>query len=246
MLLNPVNLPTSTQRLPQQTMSRHLQKDVDSIHHRLLSLFGVVEQMIDKAVRALCEQKVDLAAEVIATDHEVNQAEVEIEEECLKILALHQPVAIDLRRVASVFKINSDIERIADLACNIAERAHCMHQQPYFPIPDELPLMAKQASKMVRMALDSFVEGDVKLAKQVIQMDTIVDQANLDVIEELQSLMKQDSNLVEPALHCFSASRHLERIADHAENIAEDVIYFVDGEIIRHRHDDEIYNVEKK
>ena len=227
-------------------MSRHLQKDVDSIHHRLLSLFGVVEQMIDKAVRALCEQKVDLAAEVIATDHEVNQAEVEIEEECLKILALHQPVAIDLRRVASVFKINSDIERIADLACNIAERAHCMHQQPYFPIPDELPLMAKQASKMVRMALDSFVEGDVKLAKQVIQMDTIVDQANLDVIEELQSLMKQDSNLVEPALHCFSASRHLERIADHAENIAEDVIYFVDGEIIRHRHDDEIYNVEKK
>ena len=227
-------------------MSRHLQKDVDVIHHRLLTLFGVVEQMIDKAVRALCEQKVDLAAEVIATDHEVNQAEVEIEEECLKILALHQPVAIDLRRVACVFKINSDIERIADLACNVAERAHCMHQQPYFPIPDELPLMAKQASKMVRMSLDSFVEGDVELAKQVIQMDAVVDRANLAVIEELQGLMRQDSNLVESALHCFSASRHLERIADHAENIAEDVIYFVDGEIIRHRHDDEIYNVEKK
>ena len=227
-------------------MSRHLQKDVDVIHHRLLALFGVVEQMIDKAVRALCEQKVELAAEVIATDHEVNQAEVEIEEECLKILALHQPVALELRRVASVFKINSDIERIADLACNIAERAHCMHQQPYFPIPDELPLMAKQASKMVRMALDSFVEGDVELAKKVIQMDTIVDEANLEVIEELQGLMKQDSNLVESALHCFSASRHLERIADHAENIAEDVIYFVDGEIVRHRHNDEIYDVEKK
>lgn len=227
-------------------MSRHLQKDVDGIHNRLLTLFGVVEQMIDKAVRALCEQKVDLAAEVIATDHEVNQAEVEIEEECLKILALHQPVAIDLRRVACVFKINSDIERIADLACNIAERAHCMHQQPYFPIPDELPLMAKQASKMVRMSLDSFVEGDVELAKKVIQMDATVDEANLAVIKELQGLMKQDSNLVESALHCFSASRHLERIADHAENIAEDVIYFVDGEIIRHRHDEEIYNVEKK
>ena len=227
-------------------MSRHLQKDVDAIHHRLLTLFGVVEQMIDKAVRALCEQKVDLAAEVIATDHEVNQAEVEIEEECLKILALHQPVAVDLRRVACVFKINSDIERIADLACNVAERAHCMHQHPYFPIPDELPLMAKQASKMVRMSLDSFVEGDVELAKKVIQMDAVVDEANLAVIDELQGLMKQDSNLVESALHCFSASRHLERIADHAENIAEDVIYFVDGEIIRHRHDDEIYNVEKK
>lgn len=226
-------------------MSRHLQKDVDSIHRRLLALFGVVEQMIDKAVRALCEQKVELAAEVIATDHEVNQAEVEIEEECLKVLALHQPVAFDLRRVASVFKINSDIERIADLACNIAERARCMHKQPYFPIPDELPLMAKQASKMVRMALDSFVEADVDLAKQVIQMDASVDSANLHVIGELQNLMKQDKNLVESALHCFSASRHLERIADHAENIAEDVIYFVDGEIIRHRHEDEIYNTDR-
>ena len=226
-------------------MSRHLQKDVDSIHRRLLALFGVVEQMIDKAVRALCEQKVELAAEVIATDHEVNQAEVEIEEECLKVLALQQPVAFDLRRVASVFKINSDIERIADLACNIAERARCMHKQPYFPIPDELPLMAKQASKMVRMALDSFVEADVDLAKQVIQMDASVDSANLHVIDELQNLMKQDKNLVESALHCFSASRHLERIADHAENIAEDVIYFVDGEIIRHRHEDEIYNTDR-
>ncbi|MCL4161600.1 UNVERIFIED_CONTAM: hypothetical protein GTU68_064423 [Idotea baltica] len=202
-----------------------------------MALFGIVEQMIDKAVRALCEQKVELADEVIATDHDVNQTEVEIEEDCLKILALHQPVAADLRRVASVFKINSDIERIADLACNIAERARCMHQHPYFPIPDELPVMAKQACKMVRMALDSFVEGDVRLAKKVIQMDAAVDGANLSVIEELQELMKQDSGLVEAALHCFSASRHLERIADHAENIAEDVIYFVDGEIIRHRHE---------
>ena len=226
-------------------MSRHFEKDVDSIHRRLLTLFGVVEQMIDKAVRALCEQKVELAVEVITTDQEVNQAEVEIEEECLKLLALHQPVAVELRRVACVFKINSDIERIADLACNIAERAHCMHQQPYFPIPDELPMMAKQASKMVRMALDSFVEGDVELAKQVIQLDSSVDKANLAVIKELQGLMKQDKELVVPALHCFSASRHLERIADHAENIAEDVIYFVDGEIIRHRHGDEIYNTEE-
>ncbi len=218
-------------------MSRHLQKDVDFIHRRLMALFGIVEQMIDKAVRALCEQKVELADEVIATDHDVNQTEVEIEEDCLKILALHQPVAADLRRVASVFKINSDLERIADLACNIAERARCMHQHPYFPIPDQLPVMAKQASKMVRMALDSFVEGDVGLAKEVIRMDAAVDGANLLVIEELQELMKQDRGLVEAALHCFSASRHLERIADHAENIAEDVIYFVDGEIIRHRHE---------
>lgn len=218
-------------------MSKHLQRDVESIHRRMMALFGIVEQMIDKASRALCEQRVELVTEVIANDRKVNQTEVSIEEECLKILALHQPVAADLRRVATLLKVNSDLERIADLACNIAERAQCMHLHPYFPIPDRLPGMAQQASQMVRMALDSFVEADALLAKQVIQMDVSVDDDNLSVILELQSLMMQDSSLVEPALHCFSASRHLERIADHAENIAEDVIYFVDGDIVRHRHE---------
>ncbi|MEL7497908.1 MAG: phosphate signaling complex protein PhoU [Planctomycetota bacterium] len=218
-------------------MSKHLQKDVDAIHRRMMALFGIVEQMIDKAVRALCEQKVEMAKQVIATDAEVNETEVAIEEECLKILALHQPVAADLRRVATLLKINSDLERIADLACNIAERAQCLHKHPYFPIPDRLPEMARQSSLMVRLALDSFVDGDLELAKKVIQMDASVDSANLEIIQELRSLMQQGKELVEPALHCFSASRHLERIADHAENIAEDVIYFVDGEIIRHRHD---------
>lgn len=217
-------------------MSKHLQNDVDLIHSRLMSLFGIVEQMVDKAVRALCEQRVELANEVIQSDDLVNQAEVEIEEECLKILALHQPVAADLRRVTTVLKINSDLERIADLGCNIAERAQCMHEHPYFPIPDQLPDMVRQATTMVRLALDAFVDSDAALAKKVIQLDIAVDDHNLAVIEELQSLMRQDSELVEPALHCFSASRHVERIADHAENIAEDVIYLVDGEIVRHRH----------
>lgn len=217
-------------------MSKHLQNDVELLHRRLMSVFGIVEQMIDKAVRALCEQHVELADEVIATDTQVNQAEVEIEEDCLKILALHQPVAADLRRVTTVLKINSDLERIADLACNIAERAQCMHEHPYFPIPNQLPEMVRQSTTMVRLALDSFVDSDVALAKQVISLDAAVDANNLAVINELQSLMKQDSSLVVPALHCFSASRHVERIADHAENIAEDVIYLVEGEIIRHRH----------
>lgn len=217
-------------------MSKHLQKDVDQLHARLMSLFGVVEQMVDKAVRALCEQRGEMANEVIQSDHQVNQTEVEIEEECLKILALHQPVAADLRRVTTVLKINSDLERIADLGCNIAERAQCMHEHPYFPIPDQLPDMVRQATTMVRLALDAFVDSDTTLAKKVIQLDAAVDDFNLAVIEELQLLMKQDSNLVVPALHCFSASRHVERIADHAENIAEDVIYLVDGDIVRHRH----------
>lgn len=217
-------------------MSKHLQRDVDDLQRSLMLLFGIVEQMIDKAVRALCEQRVELADEVINTDTRVNQVEVEIEEDCLKILALHQPVAADLRRVTTVLKINTELERIADLACNIAERAQCMHEHPYFPIPEELNPMVRQATMMVRLALNSFVESDLSLAKKVIQLDATVDDFNLSVILELKSLMKQDSELVEPALHCFSASRHVERIADHAENIAEDVIYLVDGEIVRHRH----------
>jgi phosphate transport system protein len=160
------------------------------------------------------------------------------EEECLKILALHQPVAADLRRIATVLKINSDLERIADLACNIAERAQNMHEQPYFPIPDQLPEMVSVAKSMVRMALDAFVNSDSSLAKQVTVTDKIVDDHNLAVIEELQSLMASDPKSVVAALHCFSAARHIERIADHAENIAEDIIYMIDGEIIRHRHFD--------
>ena len=218
-------------------MSKHLQNDVDLLHRRLMALFGVVEQMADKSVRALCEKHVELAQEVIDTDPKVNETEVEIEEDCLKILALHQPVAADLRRVATVLKINSDLERIADLACNIAERARCMHQHAYFPIPDQLTSMVRQSTLMVKMALDSFVNSDVDLAKRVIQLDQSVDDYNLAVINDLTELMQQDQQYVEPALHCFSASRHVERIADHAENIAEDVIYLVDGDIVRHRHE---------
>jgi len=217
-------------------MARHLQIDVDRLHGQLMLVFGIVEQMIDKAVQGLCEQELQLASEVIETDDQVNQLEVEIEEECLKILALHQPVAGDLRRIATVLKINSDLERIADLACNIAERAQNMHEHPYFPIPDQLPEMVNLSKSMVKMALDAFVNSDTSLAKQVIVSDRKVDEYNLAVIHELQGLMASDPKLVVSALHCFSGVRHIERIADHAENIAEDVIYMIDGEIIRHNH----------
>lgn len=217
-------------------MSKHFHRDVQQIHASLMKLFGVVEKMIDDSTRALVEQRLDLVDLVIGLDTQVNQMEVEIEEDCLKILALHQPFAADLRRISTVIKINIDLERVADLACNIAERAHSMHQFAYFPIPEQLSPMVHQATQMIRMSLDAFVNSDIELAKQVIQSDQAVDEYNLTVISELRDLMKQDSSLVEPALHCFSASRHIERIADHAENIAEDVIYLVDGDIVRHQH----------
>ena len=216
----------------------HLQRDIDGIHQRLLQMSGTVERMIDKATRALINRTPELAMEVIRTDDEVNRTEVEIEEECLKILALHQPVAGDLRRISTLIKINASLERIADLACNIAERSQQMQEHLYFPSHEEMEKMVDLATEMVRMSLDAFVRADSAIAAQVIHIDHRLDQLNRIVIDELLGLMKEDASLVEPALHCFSAARHIERIGDQAENIAEDVIYLVDGDIIRHKHSD--------
>lgn len=217
-------------------MSKHLERDLEKLNLQLLALFGNVEQMIDLATRALSERKTDYVETVINTDKLINDMEVSIEEDCLKILALHQPVALNLRRITTIIKINVDLERMADLACNIAERARDLHEYPFFPIPERMPGMAQKTAEMVRMSIDAFVGSDARLAKNVIQCDESVDADNHQIITELRELMKSESSLVEPALHCFSASRHIERLADHAENIAEDVVYFVDGDIVRHKH----------
>lgn len=217
-------------------MSIQFEKEIERVNRDILSMAGNVEQMIRNSIRALCERKFELVSEVLKTDHLVDEAEVEIEQICLNLLLLHQPMASQLRRVSTILKINSDLERIADLACNISERADCLREYPYFPAPDELPLMAENAVSMVRMALDSFVDMDTSVATEVIQKDRIVDDQNRQIIIELKGLMQSDYSLIEPALHCFSASRHIERIADHAENIAEDVIYLIDAKIVRHQH----------
>lgn len=220
-------------------MSKHLQRDLEKLNRKLMSNFADVEKMINLAKEALCNQKIELVDGIIESDPIVDEREVEIEEDCLKILALHQCVAADLRRLTTVLKINSDLERIADLACNIANRARCVHEYAYFPIPDDLPEMVNKACLMVRMALDSFVETNIAMAKEVIQLDYSVDSLLLSVLDELRELMKQDPKIIEPALHCFTAARQLERIADLAENIAEDMIYYIDGEIVRHRKPNE-------
>jgi phosphate transport system protein len=216
-------------------MSKHLQRDMDNIHREVLSLSAIVEEMIDKATLSLSTRRRELATEVIETDDIVDQREVRIEEECLKMLALHQPVAIDLRRVATVLKVNNDLERIADLAVNIAERSRNIDEYPDFPIPETLSHMVAMSTQMVRSALDAFVNLDATAARRIMMMDDDVDRHNCDIIEELQTLMQTRPELVPPALHCFSVARHIERIADHATNIAEDVIYLVEGDIVRHR-----------
>ena len=190
-------------------MSKHLQRDLQRINRSLMTLFGVVEKMIDDATTALVEKKIQLVEKVLDTDAKVNDLEVQIEEECLKILALHQPFAADLRRLTTVLKVNADLERIADLTCNIAERAECLHSHPYFPLPEQLAPMVQRATQMIRMALNSFVNSDSALAKQVILFDVAVDEYNLSIINELRGLMKQGSELIEPALHCFLSLIHI-------------------------------------
>ena len=218
-------------------MSRHLQRDIESINQELLGISSMVEDMIDKATQALNERKFELADEVVTSDPYVDQHEVHVEEECLKMLALHQPVAVDLRRIATMLKVNADLERIADLAVSIAQRAKALQEYPAFTVPDRLPQMVVLATQMVRGVMDAFVNIDTAAARRIIAMDNAVDRYNCDIIIELEATMKTRPEFVSAALHCFSATRHIERIADHATNIAEDVLYLVEGEIVRHKHD---------
>jgi phosphate transport system protein len=217
-------------------MSRHLQHDLEEAYHRLLALSGHVEDMIVAAVRSLVERRRDLAQQVIDRDTEIDTIEVRIEEECLKMLALHQPVATDLRRLTTMMKINNDLERMADLACNVAERACNLTDVPDFPIPVLIGDMVDITTAMVRDGLNAFVNLNVDLAYQVIGRDDTVDALNVRVIDQLSKIMQANPAWVPAALHCFSAARHLERIADHATNVAEDVVYMVGGVIVRHRH----------
>jgi len=222
-------------------MSIHLHRDLEALEQNLLAQSAVVEQMIYRASQSLRNLRTDLLEKLHEDEQAINIREVAIEEECLKMLALHQPVAIDLRRVATVLKINEDLERIADLAVNIGERAQTLVLFPEYPFPDYLDEMVQVSIEMVRESLDAFVRLDVEAARAVCRRDDVVDDFNRKVIHDLQAHMSEHCSDVEPALQFFSASRHIERIADHATNIAEDVIYLVDGEIARHRHDESIH-----
>jgi phosphate transport system protein len=216
-------------------MGKHLQRDLDGLQRRLLGLAASVEEAIHKAISALQGRDVGMAEEVIAGDGRIDEEENHVEEECLKILALHQPVAVDLRRIAAAMKINTDLERMADLAEDIAERAVSLAGKPPIPIPDNLQRMTDLTTTMVRQSLDAFVGLDAHQARRVCRLDDEVDRYNNLIIQEMIAAMRRDPQMVEQALSLFSATRHLERIADHATNIAEDVVYLVEGEIVRHR-----------
>jgi phosphate transport system protein len=216
-------------------MSKHLARELDDLHHNILSMCAMVEEMVHQAVDELAEPNFDKARGMAAKDDEIDEWDVRIEEECLKILAMHQPVATDLRRISSVMKIANELERVADLAVHIADRACGLVTWPEVYAPAKLKEMAEIAGEMLRQAIDAYVSLDSGLARRVCGQDDVVDRLNREIIEEILTRMKESPALIEPLLHLFSASRHVERVADHATNIAEDVVYLVEGEIIRHR-----------
>lgn len=216
-------------------MTIHLTRDLGVLHRDLLSMCAAVEELVHKAVDELSDPSVESFGELARRDDEVDRFDVSIEEACLKILALHQPVATDLRRITSVLKISSELERVADISVHISERACGLINQPGIEVPEKLKEMARRAVEMLHQSIDAYVGLDSSLARRVCESDDVVDELNREIIDELMETMKGRPDLIEPAMNLFTASRHVERVADHATNIAEDVVYLVDGEIIRHR-----------
>jgi phosphate transport system protein len=219
-------------------MPVHFQRELGRLKKRILSLGAEVEQGVRLATKSLDSRDRNLAAQVIEGDLHIDHLEVELEEECLKVLALYQPVAIDLRFIVAVLKINNDLERIADLAVNIAEGATFLATQRRVEIPFDFATMSEKAQGMLRKSLDALANLDADLAHQVCASDDEVDTMNREMYGLVQDAIRKHPAQLENLIHMLSTSRHLERIADLATDIAEDVVYMVKGEIIRHRTED--------
>jgi len=216
---------------------------VDKLKRQILSLSADVEKMVRLAVNSVTARDAETARLVEGLDTEIDQAEVDLEEEVLKILALYQPVAVDLRFLVAVLKINNDLERIADLAVNIAHRAAMLSTLPHCELPFDFPAMADRVQWMLRSSLDALVNMDTTLAFEVCDADDEVDEINHQMYESVIAGLKEEANLADRWILLLGVSRLLERIADHATNIAEDVIYLTTGEIVRHRTREEYQRV---
>ena len=215
-------------------MTIHFVNEMEYLHRDILSMCSTVEELIHDAVDGLNHGRSELAQEVSLRDGEVDRWDIRIEEECLKILALYHPVANDLRRVAVVMKIAAELERVADLAVSIAERSAGIAEHGELTMPSRLSQMTEEARSMLHDSIDAFVEENSVAARLICKRDELVDKLNRELIEEVVTVMKRQPELVEPSLHLFSVIRHVERVADHATNIAEDVVYLVEAAIIRH------------
>ncbi len=217
---------------------RHFQDELDLLKERLLKMGGLAEERVRESVRALIDRDNAALDAVLAGDEPINDLHMEVDDRCFKLLALHQPMAADLRVIVAAVKINTDLERVGDLAINIAEAGkRYLQHAPVKPLID-IPRMGELAQKMLRDALDAFVRRDMPLAESVLAADDTLDALKTQIFRELLTYMLQNPETIEPALDLILISRHLERIGDHATNVAEDVIFILSAKDVRHHQSD--------
>lgn len=215
-------------------MSLHLERETNHLKRRLLDMCARTEHAVQEAVQSLADRDAERATRLIAEDDVLDRSEVEIEEECLKVLALYQPVATDLRFIISVMRLSGDLERIGDLAVHIAERVIEICREPPVSPPIDFRPLASQTLAMLHQSIDSFIELDGSKAAAVIREDDTVDAENRSLVEQLKERIRACPDNLDVDLNLMGIARHFERIADHAVNIAEDVIYLLEGRIVRH------------
>jgi phosphate transport system protein len=217
-----------------ERVTRHFQEELELLQQRLLSMGGLAEDRMGDSVRAVTQRDPDLVERILVGDEPINALHIEIDDRCFKLLALHQPMAADLRGIVAAVKINTDLERVGDLAVNIAEATKRYLQHPPVQPLIDIPRMGEIAQSMLRDALDAFVRRDIELAETVLTADDKLDALKTQIFRELLTFMLSDPGTIEPALDLILISRHLERIGDHATNIAEDVIFMVSARDVRH------------
>ena len=218
----------------EKRIRKQFTNELENIKKRILALGAMVEERVQMAIKAIDTNDSDLAQEIIKKDYEIDETEVELEEECLKVLALHQPMAIDLRFVIAVIKINAELERIGDQAVNIAERVDVTAKREQLDFYFDYSSMGEKAQAMLKMSLDALINLDYDLAFKVVMMDDEVDRIKSEAYDKIKKAMSENPDKIGYLINLFLISRHLERLADHATNIAEEVVYLVEGEIIRH------------
>jgi phosphate transport system protein len=223
-----------------ERLTRHFQEELTVLQEQLLTMGGLAEEQVRQAVHGLTERDTGVIEQVLAGDQPINELHIKIDDRCFKLLALHQPMAVDLRAIVAAVKVNTDLERVGDLAVNIAEAAKRALQFPPSAPIREIPRMSDVAQRMLRDALDAYVRRDVQLARGVLAEDDTLDNLKTDMSRDLLGCMRADPNTIDGCLQLILVSRHLERIGDHATNIAEDVIFMVSARDVRHHAADHL------
>ena len=218
----------------EKLMRKQFTKELENIKKRILALGALAEERVQMALKAIDSNDSDLADKIIKSDYEIDEMEVEIEEECLKVLALHQPVAIDLRFLIAVIKINAELERIGDQAVNVAERVGVTAKPEQLDFYFHYAAMGEKVQAMLKRSLDAFIHLDYDMAFKVVLMDDEVDKIKDEAYNQIKKAISQNPDKIGYLINLFLISRHLERLADHTTNIAEQVVYLVEGDIIRH------------